>query len=247
MSGGRGAARGRSAWRDPRPTAPGQSRHGAGRARDLVPGRLERDEAPEERHGAPLDVVGVADEPQPGEAAEERLERDLGLEPRERRAEAVVAAAAERDVLVVGAARRRGASGSAKRAGSRSAAPRIAITSSPRRIVCPPSSTSAAAQRLSVRSTGCLVAEHLLDAPAGIAAGSERSRLELTSGSRSSATHGVADQADRRLVAGDDQEHDRAEELLLAERVARLVRRSSALTRSSLPARPGGRRRARGR
>ena len=97
------------------------------------------------------------------------------------------------------------------------------MTSSPRLIVLPPSSTSVAAQRLSVRSTGPSKRRS-----SSTAAGSERGivphELELLR-MREQVEHRVADQADGRLVAGDDQEHDGAEQLVLAEGVALVSRR----------------------
>src|SRR5947207_4255907 len=47
----------------------------------------------------PHERLGRRREPEAGQPSQQRPERDLRLEPRERRAEAVVAAAAEADVL----------------------------------------------------------------------------------------------------------------------------------------------------
>ena len=105
------------------------------------------------RASPPLELVAAHRQPQPRQAPEERLERDLGLEPRQRRSEAVVAAAPEGEVSRVLPGHVEPI-GIREALGSRPAAARIGITRSPLRIVCPPSSTSVAAQRFRLRSTG---------------------------------------------------------------------------------------------
>ena len=164
------------------------------------------------------ELLRLDGEPEAGQAPDERLERDLGLEPRERGAEAVVAATAERQMLHVGPVDVQ-RSGSGNRPGSRFAAFRITITSSPRRIVWPPSSTSFAAQRFSARSTGPR------PSASSIAAGSSDESARTLSMMGPRAGWPMAQTIDRRLVAGDDQKHDGAEELLLGERVVGVARR----------------------
>ena len=165
------------------------------------------------RHSSSIRCHG---EPEPGEAAEEGLERDLGLEPRERRSEAVVTAAAEGEVLRVGPADvepiglgealRVPIGGVEDRDHELAAADRVATELDVRR-------------RPAVQGPfdGSLVAQHLLDR-ARQERGVVPQLLELI-GVREQADDRVPDQADGRLVAGDDQEHDRAEQLRFRERV----------------------------
>ena len=62
------------------------------------PRRRKRLKTPEQRHRPPAQLLHRNRKAQARQAAEQRLERDLGLEPRERRAEAEVAAATESEV-----------------------------------------------------------------------------------------------------------------------------------------------------
>src|SRR5581483_5026552 len=119
-----------------------------------VPGDTQLGEAAEERHRPPVQILDRRDEPQPGQAANERREGDFGLETRERGAEAEVAAASEAEMPAVGRPRHVERVGRRESLRSRFAAPSTTITGSPRFIVLPPSVVSVAAQRVSVRSTG---------------------------------------------------------------------------------------------
>src|SRR5262249_28167364 len=118
-----------------------------------VPGDRERREATEDRDRPPVEVLVRNREPEVREAVEEGHERYLRLEACERRAEAVVRPASEPTWLVCSRPRS-SASASGNCLSSRFADPTMAMTRSPRRITCPPSSTSLAAHREIVRSTG---------------------------------------------------------------------------------------------
>ena len=111
-------------------------------------------------------------------------------------------------------------SGSGNWAGSRLAAPMNGITMSPFGIVRPPIVTSSLGTR-AVRCTGPSKRSSSSTAvhdEAGIVA----QRLELL-GMAQQRQHAVADQVDRRLVAGDEEEDAGGEQLVLAQLVAGLL------------------------
>src|SRR5207244_5942658 len=66
-----------------------------------LPGDLQRRKTAEQRYRAPVQLLDRHRKPKTGQASQQRREGDLRLEARQRRTEAVVAAATEREMLDV--------------------------------------------------------------------------------------------------------------------------------------------------